>query len=224
MWFFLNRAQNVSFSIHTIRKVKFLSKNSNWQNPNIFISFSPKIFLTIFLVKLKLSTAKKSKTKTFSRVFHPKNRQFSREIKVEFLDKKWRFRTVCKCIPHTNFSRFESKFVIFCRFKVVKCASLFLIPLIWAARWRRCWWHGRGSSSQIGRVQRGWCWRTRSSIAWRAFCRMAFVFLQWELNGFSDVIFFLLTWNNVGILRKSSSSTALFGLIRHRGEIYSFSL
>ena len=36
------------------------------------------------------------KTPTFSRVFHPKmNRQFSREIKVEFLDKKWRFRTVC---------------------------------------------------------------------------------------------------------------------------------
>ena len=27
---------------HTILKVKFLSKNSNWQNPNIFTSFSPK--------------------------------------------------------------------------------------------------------------------------------------------------------------------------------------
>ena len=44
--------------------------------------------LTIFLVKSKLSTAKKSKTTTFSRVFRPKkSRQFSREIKVEFLDK-----------------------------------------------------------------------------------------------------------------------------------------
>ena len=42
------------------------------QIPNIFTSFSPKIFLTIFLVKSKLSTAKKSKTTTFSRVFHPK--------------------------------------------------------------------------------------------------------------------------------------------------------
>ena len=52
-------------------------------------------FLAIFLVKSKLSTAGKSKTTTFSRVFNPKkNRQFSREIKVEFLDKKWRFRTV----------------------------------------------------------------------------------------------------------------------------------
>ena len=37
------------------------------------------------------------KTPTFSRVFHPKNQQFSREIKVEFSDKKWRFRTVCNC-------------------------------------------------------------------------------------------------------------------------------
>ena len=43
---------------------------------------------SIFLVKSKLSTAKKSKTTTFSRVFHQKNRQFSREIKVEFMDKK----------------------------------------------------------------------------------------------------------------------------------------
>ena len=36
------------------------------------MSFSPNFFLTIFLVKSKLSTAKKSKTTTFSRVFHPK--------------------------------------------------------------------------------------------------------------------------------------------------------
>ena len=42
------------------------------QIPNVFTSFSPKIFLTIFLVKSKLSTAKKSKTAAFSRVFHPK--------------------------------------------------------------------------------------------------------------------------------------------------------
>ena len=58
--------------IHTIRKVKFLSKNLILTKPNIFTSFSPKIFLTIFLVKSKLSTAKKSKPRTFSRVFHSK--------------------------------------------------------------------------------------------------------------------------------------------------------
>ena len=88
--------QNKVWLLYTIRKVKILSKNSILTNPNIFTSFLPKIFLTIFLVKSKLSTAKKSKTTTFSRVFHPeKNRQFSREIKVEFLNKKWRFWTAC---------------------------------------------------------------------------------------------------------------------------------
>ena len=72
----------------------FCPKIQFWQNPNIFTRKTPQIFWTIFLVKSKLSTAKMSKTTTFSRVFHPKNRQFSRKIKVEFLDKKWRFRTV----------------------------------------------------------------------------------------------------------------------------------
>ena len=69
----------------------FVQKFNFDKNLNIFTNFSPKIFLTIFLVKSKLSTAKKSKTTTFSRVFHPKK---SQEIKVEVLDKKWRFRTV----------------------------------------------------------------------------------------------------------------------------------
>ena len=74
---------------HYSKSQIFVQKFNFYQNPNIFTSFSPRFFLTIFLVKPKLSTAKKSKTTTFSRVFHPKkNRQFSREIKVEFLDKK----------------------------------------------------------------------------------------------------------------------------------------
>ena len=51
----------------------FCPKIQLWQNPNIFTSFSPKyFFLTIFLVKSKLLTAKKSKTTTFSRVFRTK--------------------------------------------------------------------------------------------------------------------------------------------------------
>ena len=37
-----------------------------------FTSFSLQFFFTIFLVKSKLSTAKKSKTTTFSRVFSPR--------------------------------------------------------------------------------------------------------------------------------------------------------
>ena len=80
---------------HYSKSQIFVQKFNFDKKPNIFTSFHPNFFLTIFLVKSKLSTAKKSKTTTFSWVFHPKNRQFSREIKVEFLDKKWRFRTVC---------------------------------------------------------------------------------------------------------------------------------
>ena len=72
----------------TLKKSNFCPKIQLWQNPNIFTSFSPNFFLTIFLVKSKLSRAKKSKTTIFSRVFHPKNRQFSREIKVEFFGQK----------------------------------------------------------------------------------------------------------------------------------------
>ena len=41
-------------------------------------------------MKSKLSTAKKSKTTTFSRVFHPKKPD-NREIEVEFLDKNQDF-------------------------------------------------------------------------------------------------------------------------------------
>ena len=43
----------------------------NFDKPLHFHEFFTKFFLTIFLVKSKLSTAKKSKTTTFSRVFHP---------------------------------------------------------------------------------------------------------------------------------------------------------
>ena len=81
----LKKSQNTQY--HTILKVKFLCKNSILTKPQHFHEFFTQNFLTIFLVKSKLSTAKKSKTTTFSRVFYPKNRQFSREIKVEFLDK-----------------------------------------------------------------------------------------------------------------------------------------
>ena len=83
----------------------------------IFTSFSPTIFLTNKRKEIlekchrrrhfgdisslvsskpnKCPQLKSPKTTTFSRIFHPKNPQFAWEIKVEFLDKKWRFRTVC---------------------------------------------------------------------------------------------------------------------------------
>ena len=72
--------------LHTIRKVKFLSKKS------ISRVFHPKSFLTIFLVKSKLSTAKKSKTTTFSRVFHPpKIDNFLGKSKLNFWSKNKNF-------------------------------------------------------------------------------------------------------------------------------------
>ena len=60
------------FSAHYSKSQIFVQKFNFDKKPNIFTSFSPKIFLTIFLVKSKLSTAKKSKITTFSRVFQPK--------------------------------------------------------------------------------------------------------------------------------------------------------
>ena len=66
------QVESFEYSITLFEKSNFCPQIPFWQNPNIFTSFSPKIFLTIFLVKSKLSTAKKSKTTTFSRVFHPK--------------------------------------------------------------------------------------------------------------------------------------------------------
>ena len=74
----------ISLLAHTIPKVKFLSKKSfltilynflgnsklsttkKCKPPTFSRVFHPKIFLTIFLVKSKLSSAKKSKTTTFS--------------------------------------------------------------------------------------------------------------------------------------------------------------
>ena len=59
------------------------TKKCNTANPQHFHDFFTQIFLTIFFVKSKLSTAKKSKTTTFSRDFSPKkNRQLSLESKV----------------------------------------------------------------------------------------------------------------------------------------------
>ena len=82
-------------------KSNFCPKIQFWQNPQHYYEFFTHFFLTIFLVKSKLSTSKEAKTKTLSRVFHPKKiDNFSPEIKVEFLDKKWRFRTVCNRKKH----------------------------------------------------------------------------------------------------------------------------
>jgi len=90
-----------SFSYYSKSQI-FVQKFNFDKKNNIFKSFSSKIVLTIFLVKSKLSTAKKPKTTTFSRVFHQKkNRQLFWEIKVEFLDKNEDFE---QCILSPRFA------------------------------------------------------------------------------------------------------------------------
>ena len=67
---------------------KFLSKNSFWQNSNVFTSFSLNFFLTIFPVKSKLSTAKKSKITTFHEFFtQKKSTLFLTKSKLNFWTK-----------------------------------------------------------------------------------------------------------------------------------------
>ena len=80
------------------REIKVV-KNYKVQIPNIFTSSSPKFFLTIFLVKSKLSTAKKSKTTTFSRVcfFLPKKMDnFLGKSKLNFWTKNEDFEQCVK--------------------------------------------------------------------------------------------------------------------------------
>ena len=98
----------VSLTLHTILKVKFLSKNS------IFKSFSPKFFLAIFLVKSKLSTAKKSKITTFSRIFLPKKiDNFHGKSKLNFWTKNEDFE---QCVTENRVpSRANAKHRSMCR-------------------------------------------------------------------------------------------------------------
>ena len=96
-----NHTKKVSFfvpfsttvlSSHTIRKVKFLSKNSILTKPQHFHQI---FFWQFFSWNQSCQQLKSPKPQHFHEFFIQKNRQFSRKIKVEFLDKKWRFRTVC---------------------------------------------------------------------------------------------------------------------------------
>ena len=67
---------------HTIRKGQIFVQKFNFDKKKTFSQFFTQIFLTICLVKSKLSTAKQSKTSTISREYQRKNQQFSRDIKV----------------------------------------------------------------------------------------------------------------------------------------------
>ena len=87
----------VILQFYTIRKVKFLSENSILTRPQHFHEFfHPNYFWQFFSWNQSCQQLKSPKPQHFHEFFTQKNRQFSWEIKVEFLDKKWRFRTVCR--------------------------------------------------------------------------------------------------------------------------------
>ena len=72
-----------------------MSKNSILTKPQHFHEFFTQFFFwQFFSWHQNCQQLKSPKPQHFHEFFYQKNRQFSREIKVEFLDKKWRFRTV----------------------------------------------------------------------------------------------------------------------------------
>ena len=82
-------------SMYTLFEKSNFVQNFNLTKPQQFHEFFIQIFLTIFLVKSKLLTAKKSKTTTISRVFHPKKiDNFLGKSKLNFWTKNEDFGTV----------------------------------------------------------------------------------------------------------------------------------
>ena len=78
---------------HTVIKVNFSPKNQFWHQ-HFHEFFTQNCFWQFFSWNQRCLQVKSTKPQHFHEFFTQKNRQFFREIKVEFLDKKWRFRTV----------------------------------------------------------------------------------------------------------------------------------
>ena len=111
-------------SNHTIRKVKFLSKNSILTKPQDFHEFFTQIFFDNFSREIKVVNSWKVQNHNIFTSFSPsKNRQFSLEIKAEFLDKKWRFRTVCYLTNEKGWNCRIACFLKFLRSCLIKVLS-----------------------------------------------------------------------------------------------------
>ena len=80
------------FSYTHYSKSQMFVQKFKLTNPQHFHEFFIQIFLTTFLFKSKLSTAKRSKTTTFSRVCHPKKLTiFLGKSKLNFWRKNYDF-------------------------------------------------------------------------------------------------------------------------------------
>ena len=75
-------------------KSNFCPKIQFWQNPNISRVFYPNFSWQFFWWNQSCQQLKSPKPQHFHEFFTQKNPQFSREIKVDFLNKKLRFPTV----------------------------------------------------------------------------------------------------------------------------------
>ena len=89
-------------------KVKCLSKNLILTKPQHFHEFFTQFFLTIFLVKSKLSTAKKSKTTTIFTSFSPKKiDSFLGKSKLNFWTKNEDFEQCAQTVLIFYFRHFD---------------------------------------------------------------------------------------------------------------------
>ena len=154
--------------IHTIRKVKFLPKNSILTKLQHFHEFFIEIFLTIFLVKSKLSTAKKSKTTTFSRVFHPqKNRQFfswNQSCQQLKSTKPQHFHEFFTPKKSTIFSRYQS-WIFGQKMKISNI--VIIVALFYCVSKKSLWCRARVIFSTEFRCRGGWMTvRKFTSVFW----------------------------------------------------------
>ena len=82
-WSTIQFSTRSSSSSHYSKSQIFVQKFNFDKTPTFSRVFHPTFFLTIFLVKSKLSIAEKFKTTTFLRVFHPKKiDNFLRKLKL----------------------------------------------------------------------------------------------------------------------------------------------
>ena len=85
-----------SLQTHYSKSQIYVQKFNFDKTPTFSRVFYPTFFWQFFSCNQSCKQLKRPKPQHFHEFFTQKNRQFSRKIKVGFLDKKWRFRTVCK--------------------------------------------------------------------------------------------------------------------------------
>ena len=83
---------------HYSKSPIFVEKFNFDKTPTFSQVFHPNFFWQFFSWNQSCQQLKSPKPQHFHEFLAQKNRQFVREIKVEFLDKKWRFRTVCRTL------------------------------------------------------------------------------------------------------------------------------